>query len=111
MKREDHKAKLTALLGLATPENQARASELLTELSDDYEEVLTASENNANQVATLTANNETLRDVNAKLFLKVGATDKTTVHTDKGDNGNENKGDGSDSITFDKLFNEKGELM
>lgn len=104
--REQIKSKFTAVLGMATPEQQANASEILTELSDEFESVLTESENNATKVTELTANNETLRSVNAKLFLRVGETDKAT-HTETTpatETTNENK------ITFDDLFNEKGDL-
>ena len=107
MKREEHKSKLNDLLKLVTPENQASASEILTGLSEDYEQVLTESETAANRVSELTANNETLRAVNAKLFLKVGATDKETPHTETTDN----KIESENKITFDNLFNEKGELI
>lgn len=108
MTREEYKAKITELLGLATPENQARASELLTGLSEDYESILTASETHENRVKELTANNETLRAVNAKLFLKVGSAEPTPPPSDPESNPNHSD---ENSITFDNLFNEKGELL
>jgi hypothetical protein len=107
MKRDEHKTKLNDLLKLVSPENQANASEILTGLSEDYEQILTESETAANRVSELTANNETLRSVNAKLFLKVGASDKETVHTET----NKSQIESENKITFDKLFNDKGELL
>lgn len=108
MKREDHKTKLNELLKLVTPENQASATEILTGLSEDYEQVLTESETAASRVSELTANNETLRAVNAKLFLKVGATDKETPHPETEQ---QTPVESENKITFDNLFNEKGELL
>lgn len=107
MTRDEHKTIVNQLLTMATPEQQAAASDLLTQLTDDYEQTLTDFETATASVATLTANNETLREVNAKLFLKVGQTD-TTIHKEdnpKDDEGVENQ------LTFEALFNEKGELQ
>ena len=76
MTRDEHKNIVNRLLAMATPENQANASDLLTQLTDDYEKTLTDFEAATANVTQLTANNETLRQVNAKLFLKVGETDR-----------------------------------
>lgn len=109
MKREEHKAIIDEMMKLATPENQARACELLTQLSDDYEQTLTASETLTADNATLTANNEKLRQVNADLFLKVGTTNKEThIENKNNNNGQERE---LPEMTFEKLFNEKGELL
>lgn len=106
MTREEHKAAVNKLLGMIASEHQATASELLTNLSDDYERTLSSYDEAQNNVKTLTENNETLRSVNAKLFLRVGATEKETHKeeqpTDKP----------KDNIpSFESLFNEKGELI
>lgn len=109
MTRDEHKNIVNQLLTMASPEQQAAASDLLTQLTDDYEKTLTDFESATANVTQLTANNETLRQVNAKLFLKVGETDKNmnnhqnTQNNDK--DGNENQ------LTFEALFNEKGELI
>lgn len=105
MTRDEHKNILNDLLKLSTPDNQASISEILTRLSEDYEQVLNESETASNRVTELTANNEKLRSVNADLFLKVGTTDKKTVHTET--ETEENQGE---ELTFDNLFNDKGEL-
>lgn len=105
MTREEHKNIVNQLLGMATPENQATASELLTRLTDDYEETLTAHETASASVATLTANNETLRKVNADLFLRVGVGKPQDPAQEP------HKEEPETELTFEKLFNEKGELM
>ena len=95
------------LLAMVTPENQATASELLTSLTEDYSEVTNNLAVQTKSVAELTANNETLRDVNAKLFLKVGSSEPPKVKpiTDP---------DNQESVitpkSFDDLFTENGEL-
>ena len=109
MKREEHKEIIQKMLTMVNPDNQANASELLTQLSDDYEQTLTSLETANTNVQELTVKNETLRDVNAKLFLKVGSTDNKPP---QGNNENtNNQGEDNKDLTFDKLFNEKGELL
>lgn len=105
MTREELKALVQELMGFSTPDHQARASEILTTISEGFETVLTASEQAQTRVSELTANNETLRDVNAKLFLKVGtkADHKTDPEPPKQTE--------PENIGFDTLFNDKGELI
>ncbi len=113
MTREEHKAIIQQMLGFVSPDNQANATQLLTQLSDDYEETLTANETLTTTNTELTTKNERLREVNAELFLKVGTTKKEGKENPP--QGQDNGGDGSGSeepeLTFDKLFNEKGELL
>lgn len=106
MTRDEHKQKITKLMGFASAEHQAAMSEILTELSEDYERVLTDSEGTSARVQELTANNETLRAVNAKLFLKVGEVPNNppTPPTPEGD-------PEPPAITIESLFNDKGELI
>lgn len=105
MTRDEHKQIITQLMGMVTPENQAKASDILTNLSEDYEQTLTASESANSKVEELTANNETLRSVNAKLFLKVG-------EIPKGEPATEPKEEPEiPTISIDSLFNDKGELI
>lgn len=107
MKRDEHKGIITQLLGMVANDHQARASELLTNLSDDYEQVLTASEQASANVETLTKNNETLREVNAKLFLRVGETEKSIGKQEE----TIDKQEEAKPLSFDSLFNEKGDLI
>lgn len=109
MTRDEHKQIIQKMLGMVTPDNQATASELLAQLSDDYEETLTGYEKASTSVKELTEKNETLRDVNAKLFLKVGNTDKET-HIENNNNADSQEGN-ENALTFEALFNEKGDLM
>lgn len=104
MERTEHKKILQDLLKTINPENQATATELMTKLSDDYEEVMTNSENFESKNKELLERNEKLREVNADLFLKVGK--RIDAPENKED---ENEG-GEEIPTFDELFNEKGEL-
>ena len=106
MERTEHKNITAQLLGMVAPDNQATASELLTRLTEDYEQVMTEGEQAAATVATLTANNETLRQVNAKLFLKVGEVGGNPKPTDT-----PKDEPGEPPLSFDALFNEKGDLL
>ena len=104
--REQFRQKMNTLLSFATPDNQANASELLTELSDEFDDVMTQSETATNRVQELTENNERLRKVNTDLFLKVGTPAKDTDTPP--DTGTDTK---TDPVSFESLFNEKGDLM
>ena len=105
MTREEHKKAVEKLLGMVSAEHHADASELLTTLSEDYETTLTTSETVASENANLKTNVEKLRKVNTDLFLKVGTPTKakpTEV---------EEKETDIPDLSYDKLFNEKGELI
>ena len=105
MTRDEHKNIVNQLLNMATPENQATASDLLTQLTDGFERIVTDYEIASANVTQLTANNETLRQVNAKLFLRVGEKE-----IDPPAKGKDAGGDELPRIDFTELFNEKGEL-
>jgi hypothetical protein len=105
MTRDEHKQIVNRLLGMVAPDHQANASELLTNLSEDYEQTLTASETATTRVEELTKNNETLRDVNAKLFLKVGSVPNEPQPSEPKTEPERTP------ISIDSLFNEKGELI
>lgn len=109
MTREEHKKAVEKLLGMVSAEHHADASELLTTLSEDYETTLATSEQATSRVSELTARNEKLRAVNTDLFLKVGTTSKG--NEDKGKEGDGKSDTDIPDLTFDKLFNEKGELI
>lgn len=106
MTREEHRAAIQSLLGMVAPENQAGASEILTTLSEDYETTLTTSERAATDIERLTANNEKLREVNASLFLRVGQTTSTPNNPPPKVEEPE-----MPQLSFEALFNEKGELL
>mgnify|MGYP003298400202 CR=1 FL=1 len=104
MTRDEHKGIVNELLTMVNPDNQANASDLLTQLTDDYEQTLAGLEQANANVTTLTANNETLREVNARLFLRVGEPSGGGKITEPEPPKDDPK------LTFEDLFNEKGEL-
>lgn len=106
MTRDEFKQKMNGLIGCVASEHQATASETLAELSEGFESVFNENEDNKSKITELTANNENLRRVNTKLFLKVGEIpkgDPTPAPTPEGDPEPE-------KISFESLFNDKGEL-
>lgn len=108
MTRDEHKNIVNQLLGMVGADNQASASDLLTQLTDDYNTTLDSLDTANTNVTQLTENNERLRDVNAKLFLKVGEVPKGNpkkTHENGNDGGDDKK------LTFEALFNEKGDLI
>jgi hypothetical protein len=98
MELDKHKKILADILNIK--DDPARISELLTEIADDYG-IISAEKTKAElEAAKLKNDNESLRDVNQRLFLKVGtplAKDEPAQET------NQIPG-------FETLFNEKGEL-
>ncbi|MBO5715003.1 MAG: hypothetical protein J6S23_01255 [Clostridia bacterium] len=102
--RAELKAKFNEVLGMVTPENQASVTELMSTLNDEYDSILTENETLTNRNQELVGNNEKLRSVNAELFLKVGVSDKKAQQTDTTD-------EVPEAMTYDALFNDKGELM
>lgn len=103
----DVTATINELLNLATPDNQARASELLTELSDTVTNLSVRVSEQASEITRLSDANSELTRVNGKLFLKVGhpagqaETEPQPTGTDTGE---------KLDLKFEDLFNEKGEL-
>lgn len=70
---------------------------LQNNVSKDYDELATLKTSNQE----LIANNEALRSANMKLFLQVGAKSTEEDPTDPQPN---------EALTYDSLFNEKGEI-
>lgn len=105
MTRDEHKNIVNQLLGLVGADNQASASDLLTQLTDDYGVTLDTLDTANQNVTRLTENNERLRDVNAKLFLKVGEVKKSEEPKPEDGKADEPK------LTYEALFNEKGDLI
>lgn len=107
MTREELQQKMSELLGMATPENQARASELITDISDSFATLSTENNGRAEEITRLTNNNEELRRVNTKLLLKTGV-----IPNDPPSESNTPPSDSEEpKITFDSLFNDKGVLI
>jgi hypothetical protein len=56
--------------------DEGKVTDLLTQLSDDYEATLTTVENVQSDAEAIRKANESLRDTNMRLFLKVGSDPK-----------------------------------
>ena len=56
--------------------DEGKVTDLLTQLSDDYEATLTTMEYVQSDVEAIKKANESLRDTNMRLFLKVGSDPK-----------------------------------
>ena len=107
MTLEQMKEAARELISMATPEQQARASELLTSISDGFEAVV--NERDTAQAAERTAsdNNEKLRKANMDLFLRV-ANNPEPGSEPSAASGSESE---ENTLTYDALFNDKGELI
>ncbi len=103
MTLEEMQTMLKGFINLVSPENQATASETLTTLTEGITTVFSERDTANTKITELTENNETLRAVNAKLFLKVGEVPKE-------DSKPSEQPPKMEEVTFDSLFNEKGEL-
>lgn len=101
MERQDFLNRVTEI---GKCDDEAQRRELLTQLSEeaskDYEKLETLTKTNE----TLLNDNEALRSANMKLFLRVG---NAKEGNEDGDNHNENN---DKTLTYENLFNEKGEL-
>ncbi len=106
MRREELQALTIEMLGFATPENQARMSEILTLIEDDNESSLSQVQRLTESNNSLTERNEHLREVNTELFLKTHSKG-----TQGGAPDEPPKTDPENELTFEKLFNDKGELL
>ena len=107
MTRDEHKAAIQRLHGMIASEHVAAASELLTSLSDDYGATLTTSEQAAANVTRLTEENDKLLKANGRLFMQVGQTKQEAHKDDKPVN---DEGKEETKLSFEDLFDEKGEL-
>ncbi len=95
---------LNYITKIGSCESEVDRRELLAQLgeeaSKDYDDFATLTETNK----TLTADNETLRNANMKLFLRVGGAKEEQP------NGHDNPQNNDTNLTYENLFNEKGEL-
>lgn len=89
---------------IGTNENEAERREMLATLQEEVGNLFTNAETLTNQNTQLTQDNENLRSANMKLFLRVGA-EKGEPHKD-----DPGKKEPDKKMSFNDLFNEKGEL-
>lgn len=83
--------------------DEGKISEIITDLSTDYEVEQTAKEAALAEAVRLKSENESLRNANMSLLVKFGVTsDKTKAEAETDE----------DSVTdpFEKLFDENGNL-
>lgn len=96
---------LNRITAIGSCDDEVQRRELLSQLSEevakDYDNLATLTETNA----TLTSDNEALRSANYKLFCRVGESKDDNHSTE---NHNENT---TETLTYEGLFNEKGELI
>lgn len=104
MTLDEMKAKIASIIGLVTPESQATASEILTELTVESERLYTEIAAVNTSISELAAANEKLREANTNLFLQVGTTKAKEEETTEEETTEE------ETPTFDDLFDEKGDL-
>lgn len=96
---------LNRITAIGSCEDDVQRREMLASLSEDagkdYDNLATLTETNA----SLTAERETLREANMKLFLRVGESkDPDTVK----ENETGIKKEDTKKLSFDDLFDEKG---
>lgn len=100
MKKEDVKAKIQSIGALESAEEmRTQLATFNAELEKDYDERDQLQATNE----TLTKDMESLRQTNMQLFLQIGQTKAD----DKSDKGGSNE---PEKLTYENLFNEKGEL-
>lgn len=102
---DELKVNTAELLGFATAENQARTTEILTAITEEFAKMEQSATTSQNEIENLRKNNETLRDVNAKLFLKVGNPGGSSE--DKPEQAEEPQ---TPKLSYDALFKD-GELL
>lgn len=83
-------------------EDEGKVSNLLAQLSDDYQETLSNLNDATRTSEELTQANEKLREANLDLFLKVGSK--------KEEPENKLKEEDEEIKSFDDLFDDKGML-
>ena len=109
---EEHKNIITEI---ATNLNdQAKVTTLLADLSKDYSEISSKLDTANTSVTDLTKTNEELRAANMKLFTQIGSSKQPSTVLDESNKDNptsesENTNDNKE-LTYENLFNEKGEL-
>lgn len=80
-------------------------SNLLADLYDGFDGVFNERDTLKTKNTELNTNNETLKEQNMKLYLRVGQPTDTSKAGADSDKGND------DEMSYDDLFNEEGELI
>lgn len=93
---------LQKMTDIGTAEDDASRRAIITEVSDEIKTVFGTVDTLTESKNKLDADNKKLQEYNMQLFLKVGGQKKQEV-TPEGD-------DTDNNLTYENLFNEKGEL-
>lgn len=93
----------SALSILSNLDNQGEVSTTLNTLQQEYSNISATNKELNDKITQLEKDRENLRDANMKLFLQVG--NKSTENNNNDKSTNEN-----DKLSFDDLFDEKGEI-
>lgn len=101
MTKEEHTKAIQEIRKLVQ-DDDGKITELLTNLSDAYGEIIAENSDYQLKNEKLKNDNEKLRDTNMRLFLKVGSPKEESE--EKPEEKEEEK------LTFENLFDEKGEL-
>lgn len=91
---------------LRTTEDNARRSELLQSLDNDYNEVIATADKNTATIKDLQSQNERLQQANNSLWLERTAT-QTNVNNDNNNVNNDNNGGNNnppEKINIDTMF-------
>lgn len=97
-------AELLALVtGVGVEEDGATRRATLTQISDEIKELYKTNGTLTQTNSQLTADNKQLEDYNRQLYLRVGGQTTQQSHDTTGE-------DKKPELTYDNLFNEKGEL-
>lgn len=102
MKREEHTEKIMKIKERTHETDDGTITSLLSELSDDYATLLTQIDETNLRNEKLTKDNDSLRDANMRLFLKVEGADEKASQPETSES--------DDPKTYENLFDENGEL-
>lgn len=91
-----------ALTDLGTIEDGAERRNRLTAITDEVKTVYDSNDTLTASNATLTENNKKLQEYNMQLFLRVGGQQNTPKADPAPEEGS--------GLSYENLFNEKGEL-
>lgn len=102
MDKQEYTNKIMEIKKLTHDTDDGKIADLLAELSDGYGELKATYDDISLKNEKLTHDNESLRDTNMRLFLRVGQSSpggELDVSEEK-----------TSKLKFEDLFNEKGEL-
>lgn len=108
MKREELKNHVKNLLD--NLQDISKVTEILNTIQEQNDLTETSKETLESDKAKLEQDNEQLRQVNMKFFLKL-SNQKKTDNPEENQEGGSNSDPEENKLTFESLFDEKGELL